>query len=669
MGLDKNAIAELNAYKNDNSAQLELKANQSDLDATSAIVALKADKSEVTNVMTPKGNIAYASLPTSGNTIGDYYYCPDGDGVNGAGNYVWNGTVWYFGGTGDDGYNILKDDLTNEANERLAVFDNPTLIWESGSVTSSGGKADLATKMRLQTMIYVKSGSTITCDNDYTLRVLEYSQPIFSLTYLLKYTDGVANYTVSVNSFIVVVVAKKDGSTITEAEIGVHYNFRLVSGIKDSYLLNFSYNRRIVSEFESGGIDYATGLNIDNIARIRTSRFIPVNAGSKVVCADDKHLLCCVEYESNGNESFGLLTTTAETGYLFVHEYIVKNNCYIRLSIKNYDESSFSFVPNDVEIHIYDAEKTLWTERFEQKFLRLEQGSIDSTWGTNIDDVATLPTRRRTIAVQAKKGSWIEPNSGYQIMAYELANDTVYAPTILTKFSTWATSRYTIKNNCYVRVAIMKTDGSAFAIQDNPIHYYIVGQKTQDLYKNFGFVMPPSTYTSVGYNDNAIFSKTLAEVYTMYDSLLSEGYISKELLGTDQSNTYDIYAYRVKPLKLNISGGNYIGQGFYNSKIPKIVITGVVHGSEKPTALTLYNFLYNLKNRWLESEVLTFLRWHVEFVIIPLVNPYGFAMNQRGNSRNVDLNRNFNVPAWVNGVSDTSSIFYRNKNNPKHTTM
>ena len=76
-------------------------------------LAQKANNDEVTNVMTPKGNKAYASLPTSGNQVGWYYYCPDGDGVHGAGNYVWNGTSWYFGGTGDEGYNLLKKDLVN----------------------------------------------------------------------------------------------------------------------------------------------------------------------------------------------------------------------------------------------------------------------------------------------------------------------------------------------------------------------------------------------------------------------------------------------------------------------------------------------------------------------------------------------------------------------------
>lgn len=84
---------------------------------TTEQLAQKVNKDDVTSVITPKGTLAYASLPTSGNEVGWYYYCPDGDGAHGAGNYVWNGTSWFFGGTGDEGYTKLK----NELNDKLGI--------------------------------------------------------------------------------------------------------------------------------------------------------------------------------------------------------------------------------------------------------------------------------------------------------------------------------------------------------------------------------------------------------------------------------------------------------------------------------------------------------------------------------------------------------------------
>ena len=111
-----------------------------DISDLNAQLAQKANKDEVTNVITPKGTLAYASLPTSGNQVGWYYYCPDGDGVHGAGNYVWNGTSWFFGGTGDEGYNLLKkdiDDVDTRLSESISEIWDTNIAygrtWEQGS--------------------------------------------------------------------------------------------------------------------------------------------------------------------------------------------------------------------------------------------------------------------------------------------------------------------------------------------------------------------------------------------------------------------------------------------------------------------------------------------------------------------------------------------------------
>lgn len=100
---------------------------------TTEQLAEKANKDEVTNVITPKGTLAYASLPASGNEVGGYYYCPDGDGTHGAGNYVWNGSSWFFGGTGDEGYNLLKKDLVDVVTEIWDTNIAYGRTWEQGS--------------------------------------------------------------------------------------------------------------------------------------------------------------------------------------------------------------------------------------------------------------------------------------------------------------------------------------------------------------------------------------------------------------------------------------------------------------------------------------------------------------------------------------------------------
>ena len=109
---------------------------------TTEQLAQKVNKDDVTSVMTPKGTLAYASLPKSGNQVGWYYYCPDGDGTHGAGNYVWNGTSWFFGGTGDEGYNLLKKDLVNAATGEISglnAIDVSSLATLSGYYQMNNG--------------------------------------------------------------------------------------------------------------------------------------------------------------------------------------------------------------------------------------------------------------------------------------------------------------------------------------------------------------------------------------------------------------------------------------------------------------------------------------------------------------------------------------------------
>lgn len=118
------------------------------LDSVSSQLAqienIKVNKDEIVNGMRPKGSVAYASLPTTGNNAGDYYYCSDGDGTNPPGNYAWNGLLWYFAGTGDDGYNKVKQMVDSLDNKTYEIITTGSYIlslqskWKKGLINSSG---------------------------------------------------------------------------------------------------------------------------------------------------------------------------------------------------------------------------------------------------------------------------------------------------------------------------------------------------------------------------------------------------------------------------------------------------------------------------------------------------------------------------------------------------
>ena len=146
----------------------------------------------------------------------------------------------------------------------------------------------------------------------------------------------------------------------------------------------------------------------------------------------------------------------------------------------------------------------------------------------------------------------------------------------------------------------------------------------------------------------------LTTFYSYSDSLVDDVYVTKTVIGNEGStNAYPINAYRFKPT-LPILANKTKSQ-----VIPKLIITGCIHGSEKPSALALLNLCKNLKDNWVGNEFLTYLRFNVELIVIPILNPYGYVNNRRGNYNHVDLNRNFDHNWSSQGSDNPTNDNYR----------
>src|SRR5690606_33627012 len=117
-----------------------------------------------------------------------------------------------------------------------------------------------------------------------------------------------------------------------------------------------------------------------------------------------------------------------------------------------------------------------------------------------------------------------------------------------------------------------------------------------------------------------------------WDELITnapDGYsITKELL-TDAVpmdvgvNNGEIWAYKFKPSLLlagDPTGGN-------TQTFPKIFINCSIHGYEKTPSFVTYEFLKYMFSNWKDNEFLEYLRFNVEFVVIPVANPYGWNNN------------------------------------------
>lgn len=117
-----------------------------------------------------------------------------------------------------------------------------------------------------------------------------------------------------------------------------------------------------------------------------------------------------------------------------------------------------------------------------------------------------------------------------------------------------------------------------------------------------------------------------------YDKFVDNKYVTKKYVGKDQSNKYNVYAYDFKP-------DNYT---------KTLLVTSCIHGNEYSAFYALSHFMNLVVNEWHKYSHLAYLRKNVRIVLVPIVNPWGFANRERENVNNVDLNRNFDY-YWSNG--------------------
>lgn len=134
--------------------------------------------------------------------------------------------------------------------------------------------------------------------------------------------------------------------------------------------------------------------------------------------------------------------------------------------------------------------------------------------------------------------------------------------------------------------------------------------------------------------DNRKYSKYL----DLWDNLVSgnEEYITKTKLGRDQSNTYDIYKYVFEPKNYEKT----------------IIVNCNIHGHETMGHLMFYQFMKLVVNNYKKSSQLNYIRNKIRVVTIPVQNPWGLENFTRGNSRQVNLNRNFDYLWSLNTETD-----------------
>lgn len=164
-----------------------------------------------------------------------------------------------------------------------------------------------------------------------------------------------------------------------------------------------------------------------------------------------------------------------------------------------------------------------------------------------------------------------------------------------------------------------------------------------------GVFLSPSTISGGSTSDTINLVNSSPSVITdIYDALVTEmpGYVSKTTLAT--VGEYTIAQYDFKNMRIENNTSKPINK-------PKIIVTAGVHGYEQGSCWCLAQFM-DLLARNTTDELLTAIKENIDFSIVPVANPYGFAHNQRKNENGIDINRNFKY-GFTPGDDPTSDYY------------
>lgn len=149
------------------------------------------------------------------------------------------------------------------------------------------------------------------------------------------------------------------------------------------------------------------------------------------------------------------------------------------------------------------------------------------------------------------------------------------------------------------------------------------------------------------YEDGFTNNTQYADYISKFKALIAghKTYVTETELGA-ASDGQSIYLYDFKPARWSNE----------MIDIPKIIIVAGQHGTEKCNVFGIYYLVKDLLNDWYGSPALDYLRNHVELMIVPVVNTYGFDHFTYKNGNGVNINRNYSSN-WV-ALSDVSSEQY-----------
>jgi hypothetical protein len=311
-------------------SQLATRALQTDLNITNANISLKVDKSYVDtkfgsmgNSKTFKGTCTFSTLPTSGNTVDDYWYVSDQTT-----NYCWNGSSWVNIGNGlNINRGTITADKTNFLYAGVNKFNKSTI---SDGFSIDAGTGNLNTNAGYFASDFIPVSPSTTYANNNSNHVAFYD---LNYTFISS-LNVVTNFTTPANCSYVRIDHVK-GTSITIDQLMVALGTSLPYYVPFGYTFNQNFEPPINSigyektKFLTLGTNIfnkntvinnysltaGTGTLTVNTGYI-TSDFIPVSPSTAYANNNSNHIMF---YDVNYKYISGLNAVT---------KFSTPSNCY-----------------------------------------------------------------------------------------------------------------------------------------------------------------------------------------------------------------------------------------------------------------------------------------------------------------------------------------------------
>ena len=596
----------------------------------------------------------------------------------------------------------LKSDLTSLTNNMYASNTAYYLYsYESGRYSVGNGKNTADNSyIRTTSFIHAARGSTINVNdsNTYRFQVCCYYEDNADTFFQAKSasTDGV--FEVERDCYIRIAIGNKSGST---AATSIASNLVLNIIDPDDSLSKIRDEERYQLKIEDLNFTFtqitATG-NIDTSSTtfVGTPEFIYCLKGSTINIDDSSNYKFNVAYYSSDDSSTFLGFKSVSTNRAFA----MPSDGYVRFSIRKEPSTTLTdcsiinhFILNILQPIKNEVEKikTEITHQFDSSNIQWVNKQVSGSAGGLNASVYYVATEN---FIYANAGSTISVDD---TSTYSFNVALYHEPNLNTGsyfgFRSVSNESYTVPYDCYIRTSIKYT--TATEIEDTSISSHLIfniqqpvekfaqeladkiynSSATSPYYKkiDFGVCCLQDYYLPLG-NDYTLFPDantdstnkindyTSADFYTKFDTLVADypRYITASEAITSSSPNHTLKWYNFNPIPTFSQK--------YDMKPVKIIIVSGQHGYEKATPLGLYYFVRDLLENWQDHPALNYIRNHVQLLICPLANPYGFDNNQRRNYNNVDLNRNYPNPSYgfvnttiatsLSDLTNTSTNYY-----------